>query len=177
MLGDSARYQSVRDHMGRRRAARIDRRRFLAALRRRGRAHTQVTVCCGSTEAMLSTMLAVLDPGDEVVIFEPFYENYGPDASSRAPFAALRAAARAATGPFDPTELAAAFNDRTRAIIINTPNNPTGKVFTRSELQVIARALSEVGCARHHRRDLRAHYLRRAHNTVLAYISSTPYHS
>jgi aspartate/methionine/tyrosine aminotransferase len=99
---------------------------------------TQVTVCCGSTEAMLSTLLAVLDPGDEVVIFEPYYENYGPDSiiSGAVPrFVRLREP----DWTFDDKELEAAFNDRTRAIIINTPNNPTGKVFTKAELQVIAK--------------------------------------
>ncbi len=97
-----------------------------------------MTVCCGSTEAMLSTLLAVLDPGDEVVIFEPYYENYGPDSiiSGAVPrFVRLREP----DWTFDEQELAAAFNDRTRAIIINTPNNPTGKVFTRDELQFIAK--------------------------------------
>ncbi len=113
----------------------------------------QVTVCCGATEAMMATMMAVIDPGDEVVIFEPFYENYGPDVilSGATPrFVTLhepRVPARPGTGPsaspeagwtFDPDELSAAFNDRTRAIIINTPNNPTGKVFTRDELETIA---------------------------------------
>ena len=98
----------------------------------------QVTVCCGSTEAMLSTLLAVLDPGDEVVIFEPYYENYGPDSiiSGAVPrFVRLREP----DWTFDEAELEAAFNDRTRAIIINTPNNPTGKVFTTDELQFIAK--------------------------------------
>jgi aspartate/methionine/tyrosine aminotransferase len=97
----------------------------------------QVTVCCGSTEAMISTLLAVLDPGDEVVIFEPFYENYGPDAIISG--ALPRYVRLSDPGwSFDPGELAAAFNNRTRAIIINTPNNPTGKVFTRDELEIIA---------------------------------------
>ncbi len=98
---------------------------------------TQVTVCCGSTEAMMATMLATLDPGDEVVVFEPFYENYGPDAilSGAVPrYVTLHEP----DWTFDPDALAAAFNDRTRAIIINTPNNPTGKVFTRAELTTIA---------------------------------------
>ena len=98
---------------------------------------TQVTVCCGSTEAMMSTMLATLDPGDEVVVFEPFYENYGPDAilSGAVPrYVTLHEP----DWTVDPDALAAAFNDRTRAIIINTPNNPTGKVFTRAELTTIA---------------------------------------
>ena len=98
---------------------------------------TQVTVCCGSTEAMMSTMLATFDPGDEVVVFEPFYENYGPDAilSGAVPrYVTLHEP----DWTVDPDALAAAFNDRTRAIIINTPNNPTGKVFTRAELTTIA---------------------------------------
>jgi len=100
-------------------------------------ADEQVTVCCGSTEAMMSTMLAIIDPGDEVIIFEPFYENYGPDAILSG------ATTRYVTlhepdWTFDPGELAAAFNEKTKAIILNTPNNPTGKVFTRDELETIA---------------------------------------
>jgi len=98
---------------------------------------TQVTVCCGSTETMMATMLGVVDPGDEVIVFEPFYENYGPDAilSGASPrFVPLREP----DWTFDPDELAKAFNDNTRAIIINTPNNPTGKVFSREELERIA---------------------------------------
>jgi aspartate/methionine/tyrosine aminotransferase len=108
----------------------------------------QVTVCCGSTEAMMATMMAIIDPGDEVVIFEPFYENYGPDAilSGATPRYVTLHEPEAAAAPgaphgdwwFDPDELAAAFNDRTKAIIINTPNNPTGKVFSKDELEMIA---------------------------------------
>src|SRR6186713_1685979 len=97
----------------------------------------QVTVCCGSTEAMMATMIAIIDPGDEVVIFEPFYENYGPDAilSGATPrYVTLHEP----DWSFDPDELAAAFNNRTKAIILNTPHNPTGKVFTRDELEAIA---------------------------------------
>jgi aminotransferase len=100
-------------------------------------ADEQVTVCCGTTEAMMSTMLAIVDPGDEVVVFEPFYENYGPDAilSGATPrYVTLHEP----DWSFDPDELAAAFNDKTKAIIINTPNNPTGKVFSREELETIA---------------------------------------
>ena len=100
-------------------------------------ADEQVTVCCGATEAMMSTMMAIIDPDDEVVIFEPFYENYGPDAilSGATPrYVTLHEP----DWTFDPGELAAAFNERTKAIIINTPNNPTGKVFTREELETIA---------------------------------------
>jgi aminotransferase len=97
----------------------------------------EVTVTCGSTEGMIATLLALVNPGEEVVVFEPFYENYGPDAilSGAVPrFVRLREP----DWSFDPDELAAAFNDRTRAIIVNTPNNPTGKVFTREDLDLIA---------------------------------------
>ena len=103
-----------------------------------------VTVCCGSTEAMITTMLAAVDPGDEVVVFEPFYENYGPDAilsGAKPRYVTLREPDWA----FDPDELAAVFNNRTKAIIINTPNNPTGKVFTRDELATIARLCQHWG--------------------------------
>jgi aspartate/methionine/tyrosine aminotransferase len=97
----------------------------------------QIVVTCGSTEAMIATMLAVIDPGDEVIVFEPFYENYGPDAILS------DAVTRYVTlyppdWRFDPEELRSAFNEKTRAIIINTPHNPTGKVFTREELRIIA---------------------------------------
>ena len=100
-------------------------------------ADAQVTVCCGSTEAMMAVMLSCLDPGDEVIVFEPFYENYGPGAivSGATPrFVRLREP----DWSIDPAELAAAFSNRTRAIVINSPNNPPGKVFSREELQVIA---------------------------------------
>ncbi len=96
----------------------------------------EITVCCGSTEAMISSMLAIINPGDEVVVFEPFYENYGPDAilSGAVPrFVRLQPP----NWTFDPDELAAAFGPRTKAIILNTPNNPTGKVFERAELECI----------------------------------------
>lgn len=106
-----------------------------------------VTVCCGSTEAMISTLIAVLNPGDETVIFEPFYENYGPDSilSGAVPrFVTLRPGAD--TWSFDRQELAAAFNPKTRAIILNSPNNPTGKVFTRPELEFIRDLCVEWDC-------------------------------
>src|SRR5271155_2035723 len=96
-----------------------------------------VTVTCGATEAMVATMLAVINPGDEVVIFEPFYENYGPDvilAGATAKYVALRDP----DFSIDRAELEAAFSPRTKAVVINTPHNPTGKVFTRAELEVIA---------------------------------------
>src|SRR5476651_2552459 len=94
----------------------------------------QVTVCCGATEAMMSAMMAIINPGDEVVVFEPFYENYGPDAilSGASPrFVKLRPP----DWTFNPDELAAAFGPKTKAIILNTPNNPTGKVFERAEFE------------------------------------------
>jgi aminotransferase len=103
---------------------------------------TQVTVCCGATETMIATLLAIVDPGDEIVVFEPFYENYGPDAilSGAVPrYVPLHPPrARHEDWWFDADDLARAFSNRTRAVIINTPNNPTGKVFTRAELTAIA---------------------------------------
>ena len=100
-----------------------------------------ITVCCGSTEAMISTLLAVCNPGDEVVIFEPFYENYGPDSilsGAKPRFVKLRPPTSAEAGwTFDERELRAVFHNHTKAIILNTPNNPTGKVFTREELEII----------------------------------------
>jgi aspartate/methionine/tyrosine aminotransferase len=101
----------------------------------------EVTVCCGSTEAMISTLLAVCNAGDEVVVFEPFYENYGPDSilsGARPRFVKLRPPADAnGEWTFDENELRRAFDRHTKAIILNTPNNPTGKVFTRDELELI----------------------------------------
>ena len=100
-----------------------------------------ITVCCGSTEAMISTLLAVCNPGDEVVIFEPFYENYGPDSilsGAKPRFVKLRPPTSAEAGwTFDERELRAVFHNHTKAIVLNTPNNPTGKVFTREELEII----------------------------------------
>src|SRR3972149_4979046 len=102
---------------------------------------TDITVCCGSTQAVISAMLAITTPGDEVVIFEPFYENYGPDAilsGARPRFVKLHPPAQGeGEWTFDPGELRAAFNAYTKAIIMKTPNKPTGKVFTRAELECI----------------------------------------
>ena len=98
---------------------------------------TEVTVCCGSTECMVATLLALVNPGEEVIVFEPFYENYGPDAilcGASPRFVRLREP----DWSYDPAELEAAFTHRTKAIVINTPNNPTGKVFSRTELDHIA---------------------------------------
>ena len=103
---------------------------------------TEITVSCGATEAMIAAMLAAVDPGDEVIVFEPFYENYGPDCviSGAVPrYVPLRPPDWA----FDPDELRDAFNDRTRAIVVNTPHNPTGKVYSQAELNLIARLCQE----------------------------------
>jgi aspartate/methionine/tyrosine aminotransferase len=97
----------------------------------------ELTVTCGATEAMIATCLALLDPGDEVVIFEPWYENYWPDTvlSAAVPrFVTLHEP----DWSIDEAELRAAFGARTRAVIVNTPNNPTGKVFRREELALLA---------------------------------------
>ena len=103
---------------------------------------TEITVCCGVTEAMLSTVLALVDPGDEVIIFEPFYENYGPDCilSGATPVAVPLVPP---DWHFDPEQLRRTFNARTRAIVINTPHNPTGKVYSRNELEYIASLCQE----------------------------------
>lgn len=106
---------------------------------------TDITVTCGATEAMISTMTALINPGDEVIVFEPYYENYGPDAilSGAAPrYVTLNPP----DWKYDSSELAAAFNKNTKAIIINTPNNPTGKVFSRAELEEIAALCQKHDC-------------------------------
>jgi aspartate/methionine/tyrosine aminotransferase len=129
-----------------------------------------VTVCCGATETMIATLMAICNPGDEVIVFTPFYENYGPDAilsGSKPVYVELhepdegsgfRVQGSGTPPPnpeprtlnpgwsFDPDELAAAFGERTRAIIINTPHNPTGKVFTRAELELIAELCQRHDC-------------------------------
>jgi len=105
---------------------------------------TEITVSCGATEAMIAAMLAAVDPGDEVIVFEPFYENYGPDCviSGAVPrYVALRPP----DWSFDPDELRRAFTPRTRAIVINTPHNPSGKVYSREELELIAGLCIEHG--------------------------------
>lgn len=98
---------------------------------------TQITVTCGSTEAMAATMLATVDPGEEVIVFEPYYENYGPDAVL-AGASPRYVKLHPPDWTFDEAELRQAFKSQTKAIIINTPHNPTGKVFTREELTFIA---------------------------------------
>jgi aminotransferase len=104
-------------------------------------AEREITICCGSTEAMMSAMMAIINPGDETVVFEPFYENYGPDAilSGASPrFVRMKPPSeKTPDWSFDREELVAAFGPNTKAIILNTPNNPTGKVFTRGELEFI----------------------------------------
>ena len=98
---------------------------------------TEITVTCGSTEGMIAAMMATVDPGDEVIVFEPFYENYAPDAilsDAQPRYVPLRPP----EWSFDQQELRAAFNEKTRAIIVCNPNNPTGKVFRRDEMEFIA---------------------------------------
>ncbi len=102
----------------------------------------EITVCCGSTEGMIASLLAVTNPGDEIIIFEPYYENYHPDTQLCGATRRL-VSMRPPEWTFDPEELRRAFNSKTRAIILNTPNNPTGKVFTREELQFIANLCQE----------------------------------
>ena len=108
----------------------------------------QITVTCGATEAMASALLAVVDPGDEVIVLEPFYENYGPDAILCGAEPVWVPMERTRSGglafELDLDRLAAAFSDRTRAIILNTPNNPSGHVFSRAELEAVAEL-----CRRH----------------------------
>ena len=102
----------------------------------------EITVCCGATEGMIATLLAVTNPGDELIVFEPFYENYGPDAllcGAERKFVKLHAP----DWHFDPDELRRAFSPRTKAIILNTPNNPTGRVFDRASLEIIASLCQE----------------------------------
>ncbi len=102
---------------------------------------TELTVCCGATEAMASTLMAIVDPGEEVIVLEPFYENYGPDAvlcGAKPVFLPMPLGQ-----PLDMDRVAATFSRRTRAIIINTPNNPTGHVFSREELEGISELCRE----------------------------------
>lgn len=104
----------------------------------------EITVACGATEAMMATLLGLVNPGDEVVVFEPFYENYGPDAilSDAIPrFVKFHEP----DWSLDEAEIRNAFNDKTRAIIINTPNNPTGRVLTAKELALIAELCQKWG--------------------------------
>ena len=97
----------------------------------------EITVCCGSTEGMIASLLAVCNDGDEVVVFEPYYENYHPDTQLCGATRKL-VSLRPPDWTFDREELRRSFSSRTKAIIINTPNNPTGKVFSREELEYIA---------------------------------------
>ncbi len=106
---------------------------------------TEITVCCGATEGMVASMLALLNPGDEVVVFEPFYENYWPD-SLLSGAVCRYVPLHAPEWTFDPQELRSAFNAKTRAVIVNSPNNPTGRVFSRDELNAIAELCREHDC-------------------------------
>jgi aminotransferase len=102
----------------------------------------EVTVTCGATEGMVASLLATTNPGDEIIVFEPFYENYHPDGIICGATSQM-VKLRAPDWTFDRDELRRAFNSKTKAIVINTPNNPTGKVFTRDEMTFIASLCQE----------------------------------
>ncbi len=102
----------------------------------------EITVCCGATEGMIASLLATTNPGDEIIVFEPYYENYGPDTWLCGAERRL-VRLRAPDWSFDPEELRRAFNSRTKAIIVTNPHNPTGKVFSRAELELIASLCQE----------------------------------
>ena len=109
----------------------------------------EITVCCGSTEGMIASMLAITNPSDEVIVFEPYYENYGPDTllcDAKRKLVSLRPP----DWTFDPDELRRAFSPKTKAIIVNTPNNPTGRVFTRRRTADHCRSVSGVRRAYNH---------------------------
>lgn len=102
----------------------------------------EITVCCGSTEGMIASLLGVADPGDEIVVFDPFYENYDPDTRLCGATRKL-VRLRPPHWSFDPDELRAAFSSRTKAVIVNSPHNPTGKVFSKEELEALAKLCQE----------------------------------
>ncbi len=155
---DRRRHQPVRDHLGRKNLREAVAEHAEWHLGLHVDPETEITVTCGSTEAMLVALLSLINPGDEVILTQPFYENYWPDcvlAGATPRFVPLRPPG----WRFDPDELAAAFNDKTKAIVLCNPNNPTGTVFSRADLEEVAASLPQVGRDRHHRRDLRAHHL------------------
>ncbi|HEX2613228.1 MAG TPA: aminotransferase class I/II-fold pyridoxal phosphate-dependent enzyme [Fibrobacteria bacterium] len=109
---------------------------------------TEVTVTCGSTEAMMCAFLGLVDPGKEVILFQPFYENYQPDSylsGAKPVHVAMHPDARTGEWTFDEKELARAFGPRTAAVVITTPHNPTGKVFSRAELEIISKLCQKWG--------------------------------
>ena len=119
-----------------------------------------ITVACGGTEAMLSAMLAVVDPGDEIIVFEPFYENYGPDTLlCQGQPVYVQLYEKDGEFVFDDDELRRAFSGKTKAIVINTPHNPTGKVFSRAELEFIGGVVPGVRRAGDYGRTLRAYFV------------------
>ena len=141
---DRQRRQSVCDHLGRERLSRRDRAQDTNGISDiEVDPETEITVTCGSTEGMIAAMMATVDPGEEVIVFEPFYENYAPDAilsDAHPRYVPLRAP----DWSFDRDELRAAFNENTKAIIVCNPNNPTGKVFTPRRDGIHRRALPGV---------------------------------
>ena len=136
----------------------------------------EVTVTCGATEAMAATFLALVDPGDEVVIFSPFYENYGPDAVLAGAVPVFVPLAPPVTSPdgdrgpwtIDETRLRAALARRPKALVLNTPHNPTGKVFTRAELDLVARLVQEFDVAWVFTDEIYEHIVYAGHHHALA---------
>src|SRR5215217_6797909 len=121
---------------------------------------TQVQVTTGATEAIAAALLGLCEPGDEVVTFEPYYDSYAASialADARRRPVTLRPPDYA----IDPDALAATFSPRTRLVLLNSPHNPTGKVFTRAELELVASLCRRPRRARRHRRGLRAPRVRR----------------
>ena len=161
LRGHPRRCQPVRGHLGRARAARGDRRASSrAATASRSMPDEQVTVCCGATEAMMATLLAIVDPGDEVIVFEPFYENYGPDAilSGAVPrFVTLHEP----DWQFDPDELAGGVQPTDARHHHQHAEQPDRQGVLARGADDDRAALPALGRHRDHRRDLRAHHLRR----------------
>lgn len=131
IFGDRMLREAIAEHQLKMRGVRVD-------------PETQVTVTCGATEAIVATMMAHIDPGDEVIVFEPFYESYQPNAILCGAVPRI-VSLTPPSWRFDERDLEKAFNNKTRAVIINSPQNPTGTVFNRDELQAIARLCQKWG--------------------------------
>ena len=134
---------------------------------------TEVCVTCGATEALVAVTFALLDPGDEIVLFEPWYENYRPNAILSG--AVVRPVLlREPDWSFDEAELRAAFGPRTKAVFLCHPNNPTGKVYRADELALLAELCSALGRRARGGLDLRAHPPARARRLPAARAGAGP---
>ena len=177
--GHRRRHQSVRHHLGREAVARRHRRAIRSARTACSvDPEREITVCCGSTEAMMAAMMAHHQSRRRSGDLRAVLRELRTRRDSFRRHAALRADCGRRIGRFDPDELARAFGPKTKAIIVNTPNNPTGKVFTRAELELIRDLCVQWNAFADHRRNLRAHYLRRreAHLDGLARRHARPHH-